>query len=110
MEMISMATVDNEKGHNAVTQKGRGIGTITFRLLHVSKVNCGSRFEDCYRYADSLGRAVTFHADPSEPWLWVILEGDVALARSVIEAFVDQGLEQSQYENGFYTSVLNVNV
>jgi hypothetical protein len=83
-----------------------------FYLTTISKVKCHGKSVERYRYADENGRTVALNVDPSEPWLWVISEGETALAVSVIEAFVDQGFQQCEYPGGYYEAidVLEVNV
>lgn len=42
--------------------------------------------EDCYHYEAADGRKVAFHADPSQAWQWIIIEGEKKTAEAVITA------------------------
>jgi hypothetical protein len=62
-----------------------------------------------YTYKDNAGNRVRFQADPNEPFSWFVFEGQL-YAAAVIDAFVERGLKQHEFEGGWEEAIRTLEI
>lgn len=66
-----------------------------FTLVEKTKVGR----EECFHYESADGQKAVFHADTTEAWNWIIVEGDRAVVEKVIDRCCELGFRPDEIES-----------